>query len=205
MQPDGTLIMSPTSPAIYLIEGGQRRWIPDPTTFEAMGFRWENVQTLPDVAVNQIPLGPPLPPIHRLAIHVDTFLGAGHYMTTDATLANGVLKAITRTRTVTWLGGFTGGVHVVLADANDIVIGTSNQQTFGVDGTFIGRSDRTEHWSENIDPDIARRTARLGVVHAWAPKVDTAEMVRRAIEIGKVIWELIAEANQEDGSGAGTS
>src|SRR3954447_21158783 len=96
------------------------------------------------------------------SVHIDTFLGAGHYMTTDATLsADGVINAFTRTRSVTWFGGFTGGVQVLLVDANGVVIGTTNQRRYGVDGTKIGRSDRTENWTQSIDPSISSRTVKL--------------------------------------------
>ncbi len=50
------------SPHIYLLERGQKRWIKDIPTFEAEGFRWDDVRMVPCDALRQIPDGPPIPP-----------------------------------------------------------------------------------------------------------------------------------------------
>lgn len=140
------------------------------------------------------------------SVHVDSFLGAGHYMTTDATLSSdGVINAFTRTRSVTWFGGFTGGVQVLMVDENGVVIGTTGQRRYGVDGTKIGRSDRTEHWTETIDPSIANRTVKLAAIHAWTPKVNMAQIIGTAIEVGKFIWDLLEEVNRKDSADGGVS
>lgn len=57
---EGDLVKG-SDPAIYLIERGQRRHIPDPQTFDRMGFNWGSVRTLGDSRLNAIPEGPPLP------------------------------------------------------------------------------------------------------------------------------------------------
>jgi hypothetical protein len=201
---DGSLIVGATAPQVYLVEAQRRRWVPDPLTFEAMGFRWEDVQTFSDAEVNWVPLGAPLPALSRVQAHFDSDLGAGHFMTTDATLlSNGQLSAFTRTQTTTMFGGFTGGVTVLMAGANGVVIGASSQHTFGVDGRWVGVSDRTERWSEAIDPALAAQTTQIGVAHGWAPKVDTAAMVGRAIAAAQTIWELYQTLNQEQDSAGG--
>lgn len=201
---EGTLIVGTAAPQVYLIENQQRHWIPDPITFESMGFDWNNIQQFPDAQVNIVPLGAPVPQLQRFQTSVSTDLGAGHFMTTSATLlSNGALTAFTRTQTVTWFGGFTGGVQVIMANADDVVIGASAQNTFGVDGRYVGVSDRNERWTESIDPAIASQTARLGVVHAWTPRVDTAAMVEAAITTARVIWILLQELNEQEGSGGG--
>ena len=40
---DPILLKCPTSPHIYLLEGGQKRWVKDIPTFEAEGYRWSDV------------------------------------------------------------------------------------------------------------------------------------------------------------------
>lgn len=50
------------SPHIYLLERGQKRWIKDIPTFEAEGFRWDDVRMVSCEALRQIPDGPPIPP-----------------------------------------------------------------------------------------------------------------------------------------------
>src|SRR5215208_876917 len=90
-------------------------------------------------------------------------LGAGHFMETDATLhtERAHLDATTTTQTVTWMGGFTGGVSILFFDANEVAIGQSWQHTFGVDGSWFGNKKRTDYWAEDIDPGVAGRTTRM--------------------------------------------
>ena len=122
-------------------------------------------------------------------------MGAGHFMDTNATLRDsGHIDAVTRTRTVTWLGGYHGGVLLVFYDARDVAIGSTNEHDFGVDGTIIGRSDRTDYWGEDIDPAIAGRTARFDIFHFWAPKYSAINtLVREAVGIGKTGEPLLQE------------
>ena len=44
---DGTLIKG-SGPEVYLIKSGSRRWIPDPMTFNNLGFNWQNIITIPN-------------------------------------------------------------------------------------------------------------------------------------------------------------
>ncbi|WP_019500298.1 hypothetical protein [Pseudanabaena sp. PCC 6802] len=56
---DGTLLKG-SLPAVYVISGNKRRLIPDEATFKALGYKWENVQTISDRALSAIPELPPL-------------------------------------------------------------------------------------------------------------------------------------------------
>ena len=58
--PDGTLLKA-SGPEVDRMEGGQRRWIPDPSTFNCMGLNWGAIQTMADSEWNQIPKGAPYP------------------------------------------------------------------------------------------------------------------------------------------------
>jgi hypothetical protein len=60
MYPDGTLLKA-SGPEIDRMEGGQRRWIPDPPTFNCMGLNWGAVKTISDSEWSQIPKGAPYP------------------------------------------------------------------------------------------------------------------------------------------------
>lgn len=53
---DGTLIKG-SDPTVYVVEGGKRRPFVLAADFEAFGYRWENVQTIPDAVLNTIPSG----------------------------------------------------------------------------------------------------------------------------------------------------
>jgi hypothetical protein len=48
---DGTLLKEQNNPAIFVIFGGAKFFIPDPATFEALGFDWARVRTIPDGAL----------------------------------------------------------------------------------------------------------------------------------------------------------
>ena len=191
-RPDGTLVAG-SGPEIYVIIGGTRRWVPDPQTFEAKGYKWDAVEQISDVELNAIPVGIVIQPVRRIEAQADTDLGAGHFMSTGAAIdsQSGVLKATTRTRSVTWFGGFTGGVIIIFGDATGVAIGSTKMQTFGVDGTMIGTSDRTEYWTEAIDQNVAAHATNLTIVHAWAPKVSMKEIVDQGIKVGTLVVEIV--------------
>lgn len=58
---EGMVIRSVSGPQVSKITGGMRRWIPDPVTFQCMGFNWPQVVTIPDAAWAAIPEGPAFP------------------------------------------------------------------------------------------------------------------------------------------------
>ena len=123
-------------------------------------------------------------------------LGAGHFMDTEVWLHtdNGHIDAVTRTQTVTWFGGFEGGVSLIFYDGNDVAIGQSWEHAFGVDGTMVGRSDRRDYWGEDIDTGIAGRTVRFDILQYWAPKWGAVNnIVARAVEVGKTAEPLLQE------------
>jgi hypothetical protein len=134
-------------------------------------------------------------------IDLDSDLGAGHYMTTHGVmLQTGHIDAQTRTQTVTWLGGFTGGVQIFFEDANGFTIGASQIHTFSVDGRLIGNSDRTDYWPEEIDPGVAARTTALHVQHFWAPQYQTfANLVNTAVTLGRPVVDLIKDIQSSGG------
>lgn len=57
---DGLLIKGSGNP-IYIIQGGQRRHIPNPDTFNKMGLDWNAVLAISDNVLNTIPAGDPMP------------------------------------------------------------------------------------------------------------------------------------------------
>jgi len=58
---DGSLIKSADADPIYVMQQGQKRWIPDPETFHAYGFDWGRVQVGLARALDAIPTSSPLP------------------------------------------------------------------------------------------------------------------------------------------------
>ncbi|MDF0665813.1 MAG: PLAT/LH2 domain-containing protein [Nitrospira sp.] len=57
---DGLLIKG-SGAAVYLIEAGERRWIPDPQTFNCRELDWNAIQTITDADLNSIPRGQDFP------------------------------------------------------------------------------------------------------------------------------------------------
>ncbi len=56
------LLKCPTSPHIYLLENGQKRWVKDIATFEAQGYRWNDVQHVSCSDLRATPDGETIPP-----------------------------------------------------------------------------------------------------------------------------------------------
>jgi len=63
LYPDGTLLMSKESQSVYVIEKGKRLLIPDPPTFEAKKYRWDQIMKVEPALLKSIPEGKPLPSV----------------------------------------------------------------------------------------------------------------------------------------------
>jgi len=57
---DGTLLQG-SGPQVYVMTSCQRHWIPDPDTFNALGYNWNAIQHIADADLTAIPEGAPLP------------------------------------------------------------------------------------------------------------------------------------------------
>lgn len=55
------LLKCQTSPHIYALEDGKKRWIKDIPTFEAQGYLWDDVQFVSCDYLRRLPDGPPIP------------------------------------------------------------------------------------------------------------------------------------------------
>ena len=101
----------------------------------------------------------------------DKPLSSGHLMNTQGSLLNdGNLRATTRTRSVVKLGGFHGAVCAKLYDAQDRLIAQGGVHTYGVDGVWVGQSDRTDAWTENFGPGIGAAATKVSITHSWDPQ-----------------------------------
>lgn len=69
---DGELIRGKTSPAVYVMESGQRRAIPSEKAFLELGYAWKNVTVLPDRLVGSYPIGISLDPHAPLPAMLET-------------------------------------------------------------------------------------------------------------------------------------
>ncbi|HME05945.1 MAG TPA: hypothetical protein VKG25_02805, partial [Bryobacteraceae bacterium] len=62
--PNGTVLKG-SADKVYVVLNNYRFWIPDHATFNAMGYKWENIIQYPDNVVNAIPEGTPFPSVVR--------------------------------------------------------------------------------------------------------------------------------------------
>jgi hypothetical protein len=188
-------------PKVYVVRGGHRHVIRDARAFRKAGYDRLAVQIIPDAELEKLPLAEEarLTPGGELILDLDSFLGAGHYMTTHGVLRKTV-EPTTRTRTITMFGGFHGGVNMVYSDAAGFPVGMSATQRFGVDGTWIGRSDRTDYWSEELTEDQSTRTTTITLFHFWQPD-QLDDVVRRAVDAAKPLVQLIKDVVSIGGSG----
>jgi hypothetical protein len=54
-------LVSGSGGKVYVVLNNYRYWIPDPTTFNALGYQWNNIVTLSDLALIEIQEGTPFP------------------------------------------------------------------------------------------------------------------------------------------------
>src|SRR5262249_8961451 len=102
------------------------------------------------------------------------------------------------TRTITMFGGFRGGVNIVYSDAEDFPVGMSETQAFGVDGTWIGRSDRTDYWSQDLPQDWATRITKITINQFWNPWA-LQDQVRKLVDLLKPVAEIIQAVSNMGG------
>ena len=55
------LLLKGSGPEVFLVIDGQRRWIPDAATFDALGLDWEAVRVVSDQQLNSYPRGQDYP------------------------------------------------------------------------------------------------------------------------------------------------
>jgi hypothetical protein len=160
------------------MQGGERRWITSPQVLQLRGYDWAQIQPISTMELNAIPEGQPDWGDGALAakLVVNTgrqFLGAGHFMETNASFTRdtGETAGGTTTETVTWFGGFHGAVYAVLTDQDGIPVpgGQSPMYRYGVDGTAIGNSKRFDGWSFALDQARANDVRKLHIFHIWGP------------------------------------
>lgn len=95
----------------------------------------------------------------------------------------------TLTETVTWFGGYTGGVRVDLYDASGNLIQYDPiRYRYGVDGRAFGSGSRDDTETRQLPQNIADPADLILITHYWDPKVD---LVARTIELGGLIWDVI--------------
>jgi hypothetical protein len=94
-------------------------------------------------------------------------VGAGQYMTTTTTVdrLNATMNSTVHTWTTNWFWGFHGCVEFDLLDGAGNVITHSQRPCFGVDGTAIGQSDRTDPIQWHLTSTQAANIRSVRIIH----------------------------------------
>jgi hypothetical protein len=177
---------------LFRVQNGRLQFV-EPTEIVTLGITQNDIKEINPLLLHSLPReakgrGPRA--IGRdLQTYLWSDLKAGHYMQSWVWLQGTTLTVRTLTETVTWFGGYTGGVSVNLYDAGGNLL---NQNPFryryGVDGRAFGsgRQDRTE--TAQVPQDMANAAENILIAHYWDPKVD---LIQVAIVIGRLLWEAI--------------
>jgi len=89
---------------------------------------------------------------------------------TSVTLyADGRIVVNTTTHEETALRGGHAGVVVLLYDVKKFWLWASTPVRYGVDGKWIGQSDRTDSFTQFVDPDTMGRVVYVAIKHYEAP------------------------------------
>ncbi|KAA0913341.1 hypothetical protein [Streptomyces apricus] len=196
---DGTILVSAANGVPYLLQDGRRKQILSPASVLAAGVdvRSSTPQqlTLTEKQIQRIPFAGLLTPgaIRQFDSGL-MHLGANHWMRTWGVLdlGTGQISAQTRTATFTWFGGYHGATYVIFSDAHDAPVFQSGSHRYGVDGTVIGVSDRTDAWWESMPPTDTVRIAHHAIFLTWAP--DSFEKILgRWAESGEKVASLVAD------------
>ncbi|MCU7827298.1 hypothetical protein [Kitasatospora sp. DSM 101779] len=95
----------------------------------------------------------------------------GLRLSTTATLdrSTGQLTAVTNVRSLLALRGFTASFFAVGYDACGNAVAESQPVYAGVNGTWLGNSNRNMPWQANWDSRITTNITRIEIVHQWSP------------------------------------
>jgi hypothetical protein len=109
--------------------------------------------------------------------------------------SNGYVTATTRTWTWTKLGGFHGSVMLGFFDKEQIALGGTDYERFGVDGGWLGQSDRTDFWQTTFDPGKAPQIEYMIVVHTWRPD-EVKVAIQKAADILEPAANVLGKLDQ---------
>jgi hypothetical protein len=196
---DGTLVTAAEDGRGFLVRDGRLEPVHDIGVLLAAGVDPTTAPRLvaPEALLASVPTATASPRAIGV-VGVDSgeqFLGSGHYMRTWGSIdwGKGAVAMQTRTRTITMFGGFHGSAGFICRDANAGPTFQTQDHRFGVDGTWVGRSDRTDAWWETMSTDAAARTVELVFYHAWSPD-SFQTILTKWVTAGQSVAQLVTAA-----------
>ncbi len=153
--------------AIYILEKGKRRHIPNPTTL-VRKFPGADIKNIPCADADAIPLGDQIPSVDPfpLQFRQDDNFGS-HHMISEVTISkNGRVDIITETNNHIALKGNCGRVAIWLLDKDgNRLTGPQGGHRYCVGAKVpFGKSVRKDTWDFTISPDILRQVAGIGIL-----------------------------------------
>ncbi|MEV6157117.1 hypothetical protein AB0L53_42935 [Nonomuraea sp. NPDC052129] len=116
--------------------------------------------------------------------------------TTVKVYASGNVYGVSTVESGVYLTGVRLCAKALLLNVDGMVIGEVGGDCWGVNGTALGYSKRTENWSGQVSPDIAEQTYAVSIVH-WNNGIDWGQVLGFA----KFIW-TVYKTLSTDGSDA---
>jgi hypothetical protein len=185
--PDGSYVTATgRSNALFRVQNGRRQLIA-PSDIAAMDIAQSDIQEVDPLVLRSIPLDVAQQRAvgRGLQTYLWSDLRAGHFMQSWVYLQGTTLTVQTQIETVTWFGGYTGGVEVVLFDAQGSrILHDPIRYRYGVDGRAFGRGVNPATEVGQLPQNVADAAESIVILHYWDPRVD---LVRRAIDIGVII------------------
>lgn len=153
---DGSFAIAPSSPRVYLISGGKRRWVPDPTTLLALAPNgWASIVAVSDADLNAMPEGPQLP--SRADGNVYIGAGAPEVYVIEALARHHIPDPATLEARY---GGWSAVATVATADLDAIPLGAAVPSVDADDGSVDGYLRSLP--DVNVDP-VAEHRQPVGV------------------------------------------
>lgn len=191
---DGQLVQG-TGPEVYVIESGQRRWIPDPRTFDLLGYNWNAILHIPEPDLEQIPTGPQIEAVAKLEFPApwDTpqpgnglwqYNGSlwGRYLSSggghtvlgkcEMDLSTGHINGEVVAANGVFALGFHGGMTGLAVDANGIVLAATPVFKIGVDAAWGSgpRWSQPAPWAFDFGAAVGSKTQRLSAFVTDVPE-----------------------------------
>ena len=173
--PDGTLLRAKGTDPIFVIQSGQRRWIPDMQTFQFDGYNLGAIQDLDTSTVNAIPRGPDMPK-YQYMIAEGTHWSAqgGHeiYAHCDLNLETGDVHGYTVTTNYVQFAGYHSGSFPIFWNSVGDPIGpVGPMNRFVGEARFFGPPTSTgpKPWPAMSIGGLASQVMNLTVAVGDAP------------------------------------
>ena len=197
--PDGSYVTSIESGnQLFIVRDGRRQLVQDARELEEISQA--DIQQVSPLALSLIPIETSA----GRAVGRDLYayhwsdLRSGHFMQSWVWLQGTTLTVRTITESVTWFGGYTGGVRVDLYDADGRQLQYDPIRfSYGCDGRFFGSGQRDETEVVQLSEEIANATESFLISHYWDPKRSLVDTLIEAAEFLLWAYKQIEEAQQQ--------